>query len=151
MARSTTTTRGVSLYPSAQDKKVSALRRDSARQIYDDPVMTLLIHLQQTVHPTTQTVPSQRRCRGGAVRLNEISVQGGGRRIVRRLLPPAVLNRKRRLGKESVLRPLDVSVQELVRGLCPMYGHPVLRRPTRSLDARTVHALRGAPPEEPRY
>lgn len=54
---------------------------------------------------------------------------------MRRLLPSAVLNITRRLGKESVLRPLDVPVQELVLGLCPTYAHLVLSDPTRSLDA----------------
>lgn len=58
---------------------------------------------------------------------------------MRRLLPSAVLNITRRLGKESVLRPLDVPVQELVLGLCPTYAHLVLRHPTRSLDVIRVY------------
>lgn len=69
---------------------------------------------------------------------------------MRRLLPSAILNITRRLRKESVFRPLDVPVQELVLGLCPTYGYPVLRHLTRPFDTVRVHCTCASLARRPR-
>lgn len=67
--RRSATPRGIILYPSVQEEKLSALGRDPTRRIYDDPVVTFLTHLQQAVRPTRRTVPSL-KSGVGAVWLN---------------------------------------------------------------------------------
>ncbi|OJT13782.1 hypothetical protein TRAPUB_9677 [Trametes pubescens] len=72
----------------AQEEKASALRRDCARQIYDDLVVHFLIYIQQAARTAVRGARSQKLGRGGAVRLKG----------ARPPLSPAAPNSKLRLG-----------------------------------------------------